>query len=334
MRNVLLTGGTGYIGSHIAVELIKRGYDVIIIDNLSNSDKEVLDRIELITGNRPIFYEGDLTVPSDIRKAIASYDIEAVIHCAGCKSIAESIENPMKYYKNNVEGSLNLLSAMKQYQVRKIIFSSSAVVYNGKEACREKDEIYGIKNPYGRSKYMVENMLEDISKEGITAIALRYFNPVGAHPSGLIGEKPKQTPTNIMPIITKVARESKELKIYGNDYPTKDGTGIRDYIHVTDLARGHISALEYAENIKGFEVFNLGTGKGHSVLELIKAFEKANGIKVPYKFTARRSGDVAICYADVQKAQNKLKWRAEKGLEQMCKDSWQFYKNLGGGKNE
>jgi UDP-glucose 4-epimerase len=333
MTTILLTGGTGYIGSHTAVELIAAGYEVVIADDLSNSSKNVVDRIAQISGKKPSFYEIDVADKDDLRKVFSSHHIDAVIHFAGFKSVSESVREPLKYYRNNLDATLSLLEVMKAYGCEKIIFSSSATVYGvsvDSHKFNEEDETGNCSNPYGRTKSMIEDILSDVSKadEGFTSILLRYFNPVGAHESGLIGEEPNGIPNNLMPFITQVAAGIlPKLKVFGSDYDTPDGTCIRDYIHVVDLARGHVAALEYAFVHTGCGIFNLGTGKGTSVLEMIHAFEEANGLRIPYEIAERRAGDVPFCVADPSKANDILGWKADKDIVDMCRDSWRWQQN-------
>jgi len=332
MKNtVLLTGGAGFIGSHTAVELINSGFDVVIADDLSNSSEDVIDRIEKITGTRPAFYKCDCADAPTMDGIFASRRIDAVIHFAGFKAVGESVSKPLMYYRNNIDTALTVLELMEKHSVKRFIFSSSATVYGagGTPPLTENAPTGGCTNPYGQTKFMIEQILQDaaFADTDLSVVLLRYFNPIGAHESGLIGEKPNGIPNNLMPYITQVAAGIREkLSVFGNDYPTHDGTGVRDYIHVTDLAKGHVAALKYAENHTGAEVFNLGTGTGYSVLDIVKAFENATGISVPYVIAPRRSGDVAVCFADPAKAAELLGWRAEKTLEDMCRDSWNWQK--------
>lgn len=326
---ILVTGGAGYIGSHTCVQLLKAGYEVLIVDNFVNSKPEVLRNIERITGRQPRFIEADICDEPAMEKIFSHYPIEAVMHFAGLKAVGESVEKPLEYYRNNLEGTLVLLEAMKRHNVKKIIFSSSATVYSAENAMplTEQSRTGDCTNPYGWTKYMIERMLIDLCHADPEwgAVLLRYFNPLGAHKSGLIGEDPQGIPNNLMPYICKVACGVLEkLSVYGDDYPTPDGTGIRDYIHVEDLADGHLKALDYIQKHTGASAFNLGTGKGYSVLEVVKAFEKASGQKVPYVIAARRAGDVAVCYADPAKANRELGWQANYGIQEMCADSWRF----------
>lgn len=328
--NILVTGGCGYIGSHTCVELLNEGYNVIIVDNLSNSKKEVISKIETITNKKVKFYENDVCDYNALEKIFSKEKIDAVIHFAGFKAVGESVEKPLKYYKNNLDSTLNLLEIMNKYNCKKLVFSSSATVY-GKPRKLPIKETFSLHttNPYGTTKLMIEMILNDlyISDNDWSIAILRYFNPIGAHKSGLIGEEPNGIPNNLMPYIVKVAnKELKELNVFGDDYSTKDGTGVRDYIHVVDLARGHIKAVEKVIKNKGLDTYNLGTGKGYSVLELIKSFEKVNNIKVPYKIVERRKGDIAECYADVTKARKKLNWEAKLELDEMCRDSFNYVK--------
>lgn len=330
---ILVTGGLGYIGSHACVELIKKQYEVIIVDNLINSKEEVLDKIQMITNIRPKFYKYDLVDKKSIEKIFEENKIDAVIHFAGLKAVGESVEKPIDYYSNNLISTLNLLEVMKKYEVKKIIFSSSATIYGDKGVKEYKEEFGRGKttNPYGTTKAMIEQILEDLytsdKQWGISI--LRYFNPVGAHESGLIGESPNGIPNNLMPYVMQVASGKREvLNIFGNDYPTKDGTGIRDFIHVVDLAVGHVKALEKLNTAnKGLFIYNLGTGKGFSVLDLVTTFEKVNNLKINYKIVNRRPGDLAEYFANSEKAQKELGWIPEKTLEDMCRDSWNFEKN-------
>lgn len=329
--SILVTGGAGFIGSHTVVELLKKDEDLIIVDNFINSKPEVLDRVKEITKKDFKFYEVDLLDEEKLENVFKQNNIEAVIHFAGLKAVGESVEKPIEYYHNNITGTLVLLKLMKKYNCKKIIFSSSATVYGTpKEVPIKEDFPLSTTNPYGSTKLMIEQILKDvcISDKDFCAILLRYFNPIGAHKSGLIGEEPNGIPNNLMPYINKVANgELDHLNIFGSDYNTVDGTGVRDYIHVVDLAKGHVKALEKARKISGAEAYNLGTGKGYSVLEIVKAFEDATGMKVKYKITERRPGDIAECYADPTKALEELGWKAEKTLDEMCQDAWRFTQN-------
>ena len=329
MRKVLLTGGTGFIGSHTAVSLIEDGYDVVIADDLSNSEESVVDRIEKITGKRPAFYKMNVTDEIEMDAVFEKENIDAVVHFAGFKAVGESVEKPLAYYSNNLDSALTLLKVMEKHNVKQLIFSSSATVYSHVEEmpCTEESQPLGCTNPYGWTKYMIEQILRDccVADPELSVVLLRYFNPIGAHESGLIGEKPNGIPNNLMPYITQVAQGIRpKLNVFGNDYPTPDGTGVRDYIHVVDLAKGHVAALDYALEHSGCEVFNLGTGNGYSVLDLVKTFEKVNGVEIPYEIVGRRAGDIATCYADPSKAERLLGWKAEKGIEDMCRDSWRW----------
>ncbi len=331
--SILVTGGAGFIGSHTVVELLNSGYEVVIVDNFSNSNSKSLEAIKKITGKDFKFYEIDILDTEKLNKVFEENpDITSVIHFAAFKAVGESVAKPIEYYQNNITGTLSLVSCMKKHNVKKIVFSSSATVYgNPKTVPIKEDFSKHATNPYGQTKVMVEQILEDIyvSDNGWSVILLRYFNPIGAHESGLIGEMPNGIPNNLMPYINQVALgKIDHLNIFGNDYPTPDGTGVRDYIHVVDLAKGHIKAIERTEKMTGVESYNLGTGKGYSVLEIVNNFEKATGIKIKYEIAQRRPGDIAECYADPSKAEKILGWKAEKNLEDMCKDSWNFTKNL------
>ena len=327
--SVLLTGGTGYIGSHTAVELLKAGEEIVIVDDLSNSEASVLDRIEAITGYRPKFYRADVADRAAMEQIFAENNIEAVIHFAGWKAVGESVQKPVGYYRNNLDTALTLLETMQAHGCKQVVFSSSATVYgeNNPIPYRETMPAGGCTNPYGWTKYMIEQILTDAAHADreMSVVLLRYFNPIGADESGLIGEKPNGIPNNLMPYITQTAAGLRErLSVFGNDYDTPDGTGVRDYIHVTDLARGHCCALEYSRQHKGTEIFNLGTGHGISVLELVETFQRVNGVEVPYVIAPRRDGDIAAFYADAEKARCLLGWRAEKTVEDMCRDSWRW----------
>ena len=325
---ILVTGGAGYIGSHTCLELIAQGHQVIIADNLSNSHRLSVERIQSISQKEIVFYEVNLCYEKAIEDIFQTHAIDAVIHFAGFKAVGESVEKPLMYYQNNLESTLVLCKTMERHKVHRLVFSSSATVYgmNSKSPIAEHASLSAT-NPYGRSKLFIEKILRDWSKtipESSVAL-LRYFNPVGAHSSGLIGEDPQGIPNNLMPYITQVAAGRREiLSIFGNDYDTIDGTGVRDYIHVMDLALGHVKALEYTLNSRVCDAFNLGTGKGTSVLELVEAFELATGQKVPYQISNRRSGDIATCFANPTKAKNKLSWEATRDVVQMCKDSWNW----------
>lgn len=326
--SILVTGGAGYIGSHTAVELLDAGENIIILDNFSNSSPEVLDKIKQITKKDFKFYKVDLLDENALDKVFEENNIDEVIHFAGLKAVGESVEKPIEYYNNNITGTLNLLKVMKKYNCKKIVFSSSATVYGNPKTLPIKEDFpLSTTNPYGATKLMIEQILQDVNvadKDFRVAI-LRYFNPIGAHKSGLIGEVPNGIPNNIMPYIVRVAvGKYNELTVFGNDYDTEDGTGVRDYIHVVDLAKGHLSALKKIRENSGVQIYNLGTGRGYSVLELVKTFEKVNNVKVNYKIGDRRPGDIASCFADVNKAKKEMNWVATKGLEEMCKDSWNF----------
>ena len=328
MATILVTGGTGYIGSHTCVELLNAGYDVVIMDNLYNSSEEVLKRIEKITGKKAKFYKVDLLDKDGIRTIFKENTIDAVIHFAGYKAVGESVQIPLTYYQNNVTGSLNLYEVMNEYNVKRIVFSSSACVYGAPKSVpiKEDFEIHTT-NPYGATKVMNEMILQDVytSDNDWGVLLLRYFNPIGAHKSGLLGEVPNGIPNNLVPYIARVANGQLEyLRVWGDDYPTPDGTGVRDYIHVVDLAKGHIKAVEYALSHKGVEKINLGTGKGYRVLEVLHAYEHACGKELAYKIMDRRPGDIAECYADTEKAEKVLGWKAQYGIEEMCEDSWKF----------
>lgn len=327
---ILVTGGAGYIGSHTCVELLNEGFEIVVIDNFSNSKSSSLDAIKKITGKDFKFYEIDYLDKDALNKVFEENKIDAVINFAGFKAVGESVQKPIEYYTNNISGALNLLDVMRKHNVKKFVFSSSATVYGNPEKIplTEDCKIGETTNPYGTSKLFIEQILKDIyaSDNSWDIIILRYFNPVGAHESGLIGEDPKGIPNNLMPYIAKVAtKELKELSVFGNDYNTPDGTGVRDYIHVVDLAKGHVLALNKLEKEgKGLFIYNLGTGTGYSVLDLVHAYEKANNVKVPYKIAPRRDGDIATCYSDSTKAKNELGFVATKTIEDMCHDSYKF----------
>ena len=328
---VLLTGGAGYIGSHTAVEMLNAGYDVVIADNFDNSSPKVIDRIEKITGKRPALYELDVADGVAVDDMFAAEDFDAVVHFAGLKAVGESCAIPVRYYRNNIDTTLTLLEAMQKYGVDNFVFSSSATVYGIPEEVPLREGMpTSCTNPYGWTKYMNEQILTDAAAadKNLSVVLLRYFNPIGAHQSGLIGENPNGIPNNLMPYITQVAVGKLErLGVFGNDYPTPDGTGVRDYIHVVDLARGHLKAIEYAAEHKGTEIFNLGTGTGYSVLDIVKAFIRVNDVDIPYDIKPRRPGDIAECYADPAKAKEGLGWTAEYGIDEMCRDSWNWQKN-------
>lgn len=327
---ILLPGGAGYIGSHTAVELLNKGKEIIIIDNFSNSTPDVLNKIKQITGKDFKFYEFNYLEREKLEKVFEENNIEAVINFAGYKAVGESVAKPIDYYINNVSGALVMLDTMKKYGCKKFIFSSSATVYGTPEKIplTEECKIGGTTNPYGTTKLFIEQILKDVYTSDNTwdICILRYFNPVGAHESGLLGEEPQGIPNNLMPYVVRVASgELKELSVFGDDYDTPDGTGVRDYIHVVDLAKGHVNALEKLnKEDKGLYIYNLGTGIGYSVLDMVNAFEKSTGKKVAYKITQRRPGDIALCYADPKKAKKELDWEATKTLEDMCKDSWNY----------
>lgn len=327
---ILLPGGAGYIGSHTAVELLNAGKEIIIADNFSNSKPEVLDKIKTITGKDFKFYEIDCLDKQALEKVFEENSIEAVINFAGFKAVGESVQKPIEYYMNNITGALTILDVMRKYNCKKFIFSSSATVYGDPEIIpiTEECKIGGTTNPYGTTKLFIEQILQDVYKSDNTwdICILRYFNPVGSHESGLIGEEPQGIPNNLMPYVVRVASgELKELSVFGNDYDTPDGTGVRDYIHVVDLAKGHLKALEKIQKEgKGLYIYNLGTGTGYSVLDMVNSFIKATGKNVPYKIVERRAGDIATCYADPKKAKEELGWEAEKTLEDMCLDSWNY----------
>ena len=329
---ILVTGGAGFIGSHTSVELLNKGKKIVIIDNFSNSKPEVLDKIKKITGKDFKFYEIDYLDKEKLEKVFEENKIEAVMNFAGYKSVGESVKKPIEYYTNNISGCLVLLDTMRKYNVKKFIFSSSATVYGEPERIplTEDCKTGGTTNPYGTTKLFIEQILKDIYASDNTwdICILRYFNPVGAHKSGLIGEDPNGIPNNLMPYITKVAiGELKELRVFGNDYPTHDGTGVRDYIHVVDLSVGHVKALEKLATNPGLVTYNLGTGNGYSVLDVVKAFSEASGRKIPYEIAPRRAGDIATCYADPKKANEELGWKAERGIKEMCEDSWRWQSN-------
>ncbi|MDU4143104.1 MULTISPECIES: UDP-glucose 4-epimerase GalE [Clostridium] len=330
--SILVTGGAGYIGSHTSIELLQAGYDIVIVDNFCNSKPEALNRIEELAGKKAKFYEVDILDRDGLNKVFDENNIEAVIHFAGLKAVGESVEKPIEYYENNISGTLVLCDVMRKHNVKKIVFSSSATVYgmNNKVPFSEDMPTASATNPYGSTKLFIEQILSDIyvSDNEWSVALLRYFNPIGAHESGRIGEDPNGIPNNLMPYITQVAvGKRKELSVFGNDYDTHDGTGVRDYIHVVDLAKGHLKAVEKVLSSNGVEAYNLGTGIGYSVLDVVNSFEKASGQKVPYKIVERRAGDIATCYADATKALRELGWKAEKNLDDMCRDSWRWQKN-------
>ena len=328
-QTILLPGGAGFIGSHVAAELLQRDFNVVIVDDLSNARPDVIDRLEKITGRRPVFYQADMADRAALEAVFSAHPIDAVIHFAGFKAVGESVQKPVAYYRNNLDTTLTLLETMAAHGVKRLIFSSSATVYGMENPVPYTEDMPrgACTNPYGWTKSMIEQILSDacVADPALSVVCLRYFNPVGAHESGLIGEMPNGIPNNLMPYITQVAVGiRKELSVFGNDYPTPDGTGVRDFIHVVDLAKGHVAAIDYVNQHTGWEAINLGTGKGTSVLELVHAFETANGVEVPYRIAPRRSGDLAFCYANVDKAERLLGWRAEKTVEDMCRDSWRW----------
>ena len=328
---VLVTGGAGYIGSHTVVELLNAGYEVVVIDNLDNASEESLKRIEKITGKKVAFYKDDVRNRAALQQIFKKYTIDWVIHFAGLKAVGESVRKPIEYYDNNLISTLTLLEVMREYNVKKFVFSSSATVYGDPQSLplTENSPTGGTTNPYGTSKLMQERILKDlyVSDNEWTIALLRYFNPVGAHESGLIGEDPKGIPNNLMPYVAQVASgKLQKIGVFGNDYPTPDGTGVRDYIHVVDLAKGHLAAIENL-NEAGVHIYNLGTGNGYSVLDMINAFSKACGKQLPYEIKPRRAGDIAACYASSEKAEKELKWTAEYDLEKMCIDQWNWQKN-------
>ena len=331
MGKILLTGGCGFIGSHTAVELINEGYEIVIADDLSNSSRDTVDKIESITGKRPLFYEIDVADAAALTALFAEQPIDAVIHFAGFKAVGESVEKPLAYYRNNLDSTLTLLETMSRYGTKCFVFSSSATVYGDAEPpFSEEMKTGGCTNPYGWTKYMIEQILKDAAHAdpSLSVVLLRYFNPVGAHESGLIGEKPSGIPNNLMPYISQVAAGIRDhLNVFGNDYPTPDGTCIRDYIHVVDLAKGHVAALGYGLAHTGAEVFNLGTGRGSSVLEMIRAFETANHLTIPFEIAPRRAGDLPFSFAKTEKAEKLLGWKAQKNLTDMCRDAWTFEKS-------
>ncbi|SEF19072.1 UDP-glucose 4-epimerase [Streptococcus gallolyticus] len=326
--SVLLTGGAGFIGSHTAVELISAGYDVVIVDDFSNSSQEVLNRLKVITGQKIPFYKGSILDKNFLNNVFYENDIEAVIHFAAFKAVGESVEQPLSYYQNNLTGTLTLLEVMKNHHVNHIVFSSSATVYGMNNVSPLTEDLpTSATNPYGYTKVMIEQILTDVAyaDKDLSVTNLRYFNPIGAHESGLIGEAPNGIPNNLVPYISQVAvGKLKELSVFGNDYDTPDGTGVRDYIHVVDLAKGHVAALKKNLINKGVAVYNLGTGHGYSVLDLVKAFEEVNHVSVPYVIKGRRAGDIATCYADASKAKEELGWTAQKTLQDMMRDSWRW----------
>ncbi|HOZ54312.1 MAG TPA: UDP-glucose 4-epimerase GalE [Bacilli bacterium] len=328
---ILITGGAGYIGSHTAVQLLNSNYEIVIIDNFSNSSIDVINNIKKITNKEFVFYEGDVCDQNLLKKVFSENKIDSVIHFAGFKAVGESVEKPLMYYKNNILSTITLCEVMSQYNCKNIVFSSSATVYGKPDKLPIKEDFpLSTTNPYGTTKLFIEQILKDlyISDNSWSITILRYFNPIGSDESYLIGENPKGTPNNLMPYIVRVATNKLEcLSVFGNDYNTKDGTGVRDYIHIVDLAKGHLKAIEYISKNKGIDYFNLGTGKGYSVLDIINTFEKVNNIKINYKIVDRRPGDIDACYADPSYAFEKLGWKAEKGIEEMCKDSYNYIIN-------
>lgn len=325
---ILVTGGTGYIGSHTCVELLNKGHEVVIFDNLFNSQIDVVDKIKTITGKDVKFYKADMLDKESMRPVFEENKFDAVIHFAGLKAVGESVQKPLWYYHNNITGTLQLCELMNEYGCKRIIFSSSATVYGSpKTVPITEDFPLSTTNPYGSTKLMLEQILSDfcVPDPEWSVVLLRYFNPIGAHESGLIGERPNGIPNNLMPYIMQVAvGKLPELGVFGDDYDTPDGTGVRDYIHVVDLAKGHVNAVDKVTNTTGVNIYNLGTGNGYSVLDIVKAFEAANGVKIPYVIKPRRAGDIATCYANPKKAKEELGWEAQYDLERMCKDSWRF----------
>ncbi len=328
---VLLTGGAGYIGSHTALSLLEAGHEVVVLDNLSNSSREGLRRVMELTKKPVTLYVGDCTDEKDVRAVFESNRIDAVIHFAGLKAVGESTQIPLEYYRNNLDATMCLCRVMKEFGCNNLVFSSSATVYGTNQNMPLREDFpTGCTNPYGWTKWISERILTDTASAdpNMSVVLLRYFNPIGAHPSGRIGEDPSGIPNNLMPFICQVASGKLDhLRVFGDDYPTPDGTGVRDYIHVMDLAEGHLAALQYAVEHKGVEIVNLGTGHGYSVLQIVTAFEKVNGLKIPYEVTPRRPGDIATCYADPTRARNDLKWEAKRPLEDMCRDAWNWQKN-------
>ena len=336
---ILVTGGAGYIGSHTCVELLDAGYEVVVLDNLSNSSEKSLDRVRALTGKEVKFYKGDILDRDVLKKILETENIESCIHFAGLKAVGESVAKPWEYYNNNITGTLTLVDEMRKHGCKNIIFSSSATVYGDPAIIPITEECPKgtCTNPYGWSKSMLEQILSDMQKADPewNVILLRYFNPIGAHKSGTMGENPNGIPNNLMPYITQVAvGKLKELGVFGNDYDTPDGTGVRDYIHVVDLARGHVKALNKIKENTGLNIYNLGTGTGYSVLDIVKNFEEASGVKIPYSIKPRRPGDIATCYSDAAKAKEELGWVAEYGIKEMCADSWRWQKNNPNGYEE
>lgn len=329
--SILVTGGAGFIGSHTCVELLENGYEVVVVDNLCNASKESLKRVEQITGKKVTFYKGDILDKEFLNQVFEKEEIESCIHFASLKAVGESVEKPWEYYHNNITGTLVLTEVMKKHGVKKMIFSSSATVYGSPKEIPITEECPKgtCTNPYGWTKSMLEQILTDMQKADPewNVVLLRYFNPIGAHPTGLMGENPNGVPNNLMPYITQVAIGKLAcLGVFGNDYDTPDGTGVRDYIHVVDLAKGHVKALKKLEENGGLSIYNLGTGVGYSVLDIVKNFEEANGVKIPYEIKPRRAGDIATCYSDASKAKRELDWEAEYGILEMCRDSWNWQK--------
>lgn len=329
---VLLTGGAGYIGSHTCVEMLNAGHEAVIVDNFVNSSPEAVRRVEQITGRSVKCYEADVRDRDAMDRIFSENDFDAVVHFAGLKAVGESVAMPLEYYRNNLDSTLTLCEVMKAHGVRRIIFSSSATVYGAQPTCPYREDMpsAGCTNPYGWTKFMIEKILQGVctANPDWSVVLLRYFNPIGAHSSGLIGENPNGIPNNVMPYITKVAvGELEKFHVFGNDYKTHDGTGVRDYIHVCDLARGHVLACGYASSHTGCEIINLGTGTGYSVLDLVNTFTRVNGVEIPYQIDPRRPGDIDECWSDPSKAAGLLGWKAEKDLEDMCRDAWNFQKN-------
>ena len=336
---ILVTGGAGYIGSHTCIELLNAGYEVVVVDNLCNSCRESLNRVEKITGKKVTFYEADLLDQEAVEEIFSKESIDSVIHFAGLKAVGESVEKPLEYYYNNITGTLILCDVMRNHGVKSIVFSSSATVYGSPKTVPIKEDFpLSVTNPYGRTKLMQEEIFRDfaVADPEWNIILLRYFNPIGAHKSGLIGENPKGIPNNLLPYVTQVAvGKLKCLGVFGDDYDTPDGTGVRDYIHVVDLAVGHVKAIEKIEAMKGGVLtYNLGTGVGYSVLDIVKNFEKASGVTIPYEIKPRRAGDIATCYADASLAKKELGWEAVRGIKEMCEDSWRWQKNNPNGYEE
>lgn len=325
---VLVTGGAGFIGSHATVELLENDYKVVVVDNLSNSQLASINRIKQMTGKEFAFHQVDLLDHEALDTIFSQYDISAVMHFAGYKAVGQSVQMPLSYYNNNISGTLTLCEVMLKHKVEKLVFSSSATVYGHPERVPiEESFVLSATNPYGRTKLMIEEILQDlaVSNPSFRIAILRYFNPIGAHPSGKLGEDPRGVPSNLIPFITQVAiGKRQELQVFGGDYDTDDGTGVRDYIHIMDLVKGHIRALEYLEEHDGIETFNLGTGTGYSVLDIVRNFNEVTGKKIPYQITDRRPGDIGVCYANPEKAKNLLGWQAEKSLKEMCRDSWNW----------